>query len=144
MLRKPSYLYLYHQQYPNFKQLSSNELIVNYGRLPFFNLAQQPGRPPFSVPSFNSLLFISWRSVRLIKSQTKIIIKKRFFFSLVFRMWPANFVSFKMTAFMFEFEARLVRLGYSLGSQSAYFFLKIIFKCTTFRLSLFRIVDSWL
>ena len=72
MLRNSFNFHLYHRQYPNFKQLSSNELIVDYGRLPFFNLAQQPGRPPFSVPSFDSLLFISWRSVRLIKSHTKI------------------------------------------------------------------------
>ena len=103
MLRNSSNFHLYHRQYPNFKQLSSNELIVDYGRLPFFNLAQQPGRPPFSVPSFDSLLFISWRSVRSIKSHTKINYLKNFFFVVVFRVWPANFVSFKMTAFVFEF-----------------------------------------
>ena len=57
MLRKPSNFHLYHRQYPNFKQLSSNALIVDYGRLPFFNLAQKPGRPPFSVPSFDFLFF---------------------------------------------------------------------------------------
>lgn len=80
MLRNSSNFHLYHRQYPNFKQLSSNELIVDYGCLPFFNLAQQPGRPPFSVPSFDSLLFISWRSVRLIKSHTKINYKRNLFF----------------------------------------------------------------
>ena len=80
MLQKPSNFYLYHRQYPNLKQLSSTKLIVDYGRLPFFNLAQQPGRPPFSVPNIDS-----------------------FFFGVVLLVWPANFVSFKMTAFMFEF-----------------------------------------
>ena len=44
----------YRKLYEDFQRAN---FYFDYGRLPFFNLAQKPGRPPFSVPSFDFLFF---------------------------------------------------------------------------------------